>query len=93
MHQTLARLAKNISNRPLNLRDATAALLPPISYAAIPIEAVLVLMFFSLYRGILRAHRYLPVEMRSLGDEYIKAGAPVFPVWCHGLTHLRISST
>ncbi|KAN0138781.1 hypothetical protein V8E53_003169 [Lactarius tabidus] len=57
MLSTLPRLAKNTSNRPLNLREATAALLPPIS----------------LYRGILRAHRYLPVEMRSLGDEYIKA--------------------
>ena len=77
MHSTLARLAKNISNRPLNLREATAALLPPISYAAIPVDAVLVLMFSSLYRRLLRAHRYLPVEMRSLGDEYIKAGAPM----------------
>ncbi|KAF8274671.1 ACN9-domain-containing protein [Lactarius quietus] len=57
MHPSLPRLAKNISKRPLNLREATAALLPPIP----------------LYRGILRAHRYLPVEMRSLGDEYIKA--------------------
>lgn len=57
MHSTLPRLARNISNRPLNLREATAALLPPIS----------------LYRRILRAHRYLPVEMRSLGDEYIRA--------------------
>lgn len=77
MHSTLARLAKNISNRPLNLREATAALLPPISYAAIPVDAVLVLMFSSLYRRLLRAHRYLPVEMRSLGDEYIKAGTPM----------------
>ncbi|KAH8983870.1 hypothetical protein EDB92DRAFT_1803525 [Lactarius akahatsu] len=53
----LSRLAQNISKRPLNLRDATAALLPPVP----------------LYRGILRAHRYLPVEMRSLGDDYVKA--------------------
>ncbi|KAH9170661.1 ACN9-domain-containing protein [Lactarius sanguifluus] len=57
MRTTLSRLAENISKRPLNLRDATAALLPPIP----------------LYRGILRAHRYLPVEMRSLGDDYVKA--------------------
>ena len=28
----------------------------------------------SLYRQILRAHRALPLEMRSLGDEYVKAG-------------------
>lgn len=27
-----------------------------------------------LYRGILRAHRRLPLEMRSLGDDYVKAG-------------------
>lgn len=57
MHTTLTRLAASISKRPLNLREATAALLPPIP----------------LYRSILRAHRYLPVEMRSLGDDYIKA--------------------
>lgn len=76
MLSTPPRLAKNISKRPLNLRDATAALLPPIPYAAIPVIASLILMLFSLYRGILRAHRYLPLEMRSLGDEYIKAGAP-----------------
>ena len=77
MLSTPPRLAKNISKRPLNLRDATAALLPPIPYAAILVVALLILMLSSLYRGILRAHRYLPVEMRSLGDEYIKAGAPV----------------
>ena len=27
-----------------------------------------------LYRRLLRAHRALPPEMRSLGDDYIKAG-------------------
>jgi hypothetical protein len=31
--------------------------------------------FLSLYRRILRAHRHLPVEMRSLGDDYVKAGS------------------
>jgi len=41
----------------LNLREVGAALLPPIP----------------LYRRILRVHRYLPVEMRSLGDDYVKA--------------------
>ncbi|TWU75476.1 acetate non-utilizing protein 9 [Metarhizium rileyi] len=41
-----------------SLRQTTAALLPPIP----------------LYRRLLRAHRkYLPGEMRVLGDEYIKA--------------------
>ena len=43
MHTTLPRLAKNISKRPLNLRDATAALLPPIPYAAISLDVFLVL--------------------------------------------------
>jgi len=50
---TISRLAQSIS---LNLREAGAALLPPIP----------------LYRRILRVHRYLPVEMRSLGDDYVK---------------------
>ncbi|SRR6266852_4672870 len=31
--------------------------------------------FLRLYRRILRAHRHLPVEMRSLGDDYVKAGS------------------
>lgn len=35
---------------------AAASLLPPLP----------------LYRRILRAHRYLPIEMRSLGDIYVK---------------------
>ncbi len=34
MHTTLTRLAENISKRPLNLREASAALFPPIPYAA-----------------------------------------------------------
>ncbi|KAG5979262.1 hypothetical protein E4U55_005373 [Claviceps digitariae] len=40
------------------LRHSNMALLPPMS----------------LYRRLLRAHRkYLPAEMRLLGDEYVKA--------------------
>jgi Complex1_LYR-like len=31
--------------------------------------------FFRLYRRILRVHRHLPLEMRSLGDDYVKAGS------------------
>ena len=27
-----------------------------------------------LYRRLLRAHKFLPHEMRSLGDDYLKAG-------------------
>ncbi|TEB14857.1 ACN9-domain-containing protein [Coprinellus micaceus] len=39
------------------LSDASASLLPPTP----------------LYRRILRSHRHLPREMRSLGDDYVKA--------------------
>ncbi|KAF6759792.1 ACN9-domain-containing protein [Ephemerocybe angulata] len=39
------------------LADTSSSLLPPIP----------------LYRRILRSHRFLPAEMRSLGDDYIKA--------------------
>ena len=38
MHTTLTRLAQNVSKRPLNLRDATAALLPPIPYIPISLN-------------------------------------------------------
>ncbi|KAM5544539.1 hypothetical protein V8D89_001437 [Ganoderma adspersum] len=53
---TIVRLAESVSTQPLNLREASAALLPPLP----------------LYRRILRAHRNLPREMRSLGDVYVK---------------------
>lgn len=33
-----------------------------------------------LFRRILRAHRCLPYDMRSLGDVYVKSG-----LWCHSL--------
>ncbi|KAH9985126.1 hypothetical protein BJV77DRAFT_1062060 [Russula vinacea] len=59
MRTTMARLAESISKRPFNSREAAAALLPPIP----------------LYRRILRVHRHLPLEMRSLGDDYVKAGS------------------
>lgn len=32
-----------------------------------------------LFRRVLRAHRQLPVEMRSLGDDYVKAGVFLVP--------------
>ncbi|KAH9902603.1 hypothetical protein C8Q73DRAFT_634545 [Cubamyces lactineus] len=54
---TTVRLAESVTKHPLNLREASAALLPPLP----------------LYRRILRAHRHLPYEMRSLGDTYVKA--------------------
>ncbi|KAI0316737.1 hypothetical protein OF83DRAFT_1164226 [Amylostereum chailletii] len=57
MHPSLIRLARSVTTKPLNLREASATLLPPIP----------------LYRRLLRAHRHLPVEMRSLGDDYVKA--------------------
>ncbi|EIM90938.1 ACN9-domain-containing protein [Stereum hirsutum FP-91666 SS1] len=57
LRPTLVRLAQSITTRPLNLQETSATLLPPLP----------------LYRRLLRAHRFLPVEMRSLGDDYIKA--------------------
>ncbi|EKM57792.1 uncharacterized protein PHACADRAFT_90940 [Phanerochaete carnosa HHB-10118-sp] len=57
MQRTLRRLAESIGRTPLTLQQAQAALLPPIP----------------LYRALLRAHRRLPYEMRSLGDAYIKS--------------------
>jgi hypothetical protein len=57
MRQTIARLA-SASAVQNGLRPKPMALLPPIP----------------LYRRLLRAHRkYLPAEMRLLGDQYIKA--------------------
>ncbi|KAI0366272.1 ACN9-domain-containing protein [Pilatotrama ljubarskyi] len=57
LRMTGVRLAESVSKHPLNLREASATLLPPLP----------------LYRRILRAHRNLPCEMRSLGDDYVKA--------------------
>lgn len=57
MRSTLRRLAASVSQMPLDNTTAVAAqLLPPLQ----------------LYRRLLRAHRTLPVEMRSLGDDYVK---------------------
>ncbi|KAL6858637.1 ACN9 domain-containing protein [Trichoderma novae-zelandiae] len=57
MRQSLARLA-SASAMQTGLRPKPMALLPPIP----------------LYRRLLRAHRkYLPPDMRILGDEYVKA--------------------
>ncbi|KAK7037745.1 hypothetical protein VNI00_010706 [Paramarasmius palmivorus] len=57
MRHTLLRLAESVTTKPLNLQEANATLLPPIP----------------LYRRLLRAHRFLPREMRSLGDDYVKS--------------------
>ena len=76
MRTTVCRLAESISKRPLNLRDACAALLPPIPCVIQRAAHILPdLDFLRLYRRILRTHRHLPVEMRSLGDDYVKAGS------------------
>ena len=76
MRTTISRLAESISKRPLNLKEAGAALLPPIPYVMQRAARILLdLDFLRLYRRILRAHRHLPVEMRSLGDDYVKAGS------------------
>ncbi|QRV79724.1 Complex 1 protein (LYR family) [Ceratobasidium sp. AG-Ba] len=57
MHSSLRLLAQSVSTKPLNLREASATLLPPKP----------------LMRRLLRAHRRLPIEMRSLGDDYVKS--------------------
>ncbi|KAF8344744.1 hypothetical protein F5887DRAFT_1272320 [Amanita rubescens] len=57
MHTTFRRLAESVRSGGLNLREVSEALYPPIP----------------LYRRLHRAHRFLPYEMRSLGDNYIKA--------------------
>ena len=76
MRTTISRFAESISKRPLNLKEAGAALLPPIPCVMQRAACILLdLDFLRLYRRILRAHRHLPVEMRSLGDDYVKAGS------------------
>ncbi|KAG1736523.1 ACN9-domain-containing protein [Suillus lakei] len=57
MYPTFVRLAESATTKHLDLCQASVTLYPPIP----------------LYRRLLRAHRRLPVEMRSLGDDYIKA--------------------
>ncbi|CAE6451844.1 unnamed protein product [Rhizoctonia solani] len=57
MQTSLRRLAQSVGTKPLNLREASATLLPPVP----------------LFRRLLRVHRYLPTEMRVLGDDYVKA--------------------
>lgn len=58
MRVSLVRLANTSSKAPLNLNAGSAMLFPPIP----------------LYRRLLRAHRHLPSDMRSLGDDYVKSG-------------------
>ncbi|KAF4613845.1 hypothetical protein D9613_008098 [Agrocybe pediades] len=57
MRSTILRMAESISKPPLNLTEASSMLYPPLP----------------LYRRLLRSHRYLPADMRSLGDDYVKA--------------------
>lgn len=59
MQRTLVRfLAQSASQQPTaEVQAASRMILPPIQ----------------LYRCLLRAHRSLPPEMRSLGDDYVKA--------------------
>ncbi|KIK52680.1 hypothetical protein GYMLUDRAFT_179948 [Collybiopsis luxurians FD-317 M1] len=57
MQRTFIRRAASVTNKPLTLQEANAALLPPKP----------------LFRQILRIHRNLPPEMRFLGDDYVKA--------------------
>ncbi|KAF8189523.1 hypothetical protein K438DRAFT_1593277 [Mycena galopus ATCC 62051] len=57
MRASLIRLAESFPNRPLNLAEHSAALLPPKP----------------LYRRILRAHRGLAPDLRFMGDGYVKS--------------------
>ncbi|PLW17819.1 hypothetical protein PCASD_05180 [Puccinia coronata f. sp. avenae] len=56
---------KSLSNRPS--RHASSIALSPSSDSSISLLPPLV-----LYRRLLRIHRDLPIEMRSLGDVYVK---------------------
>jgi hypothetical protein len=56
---------KSLSNRPS--RHASSIALSPSSNSSISLLPPLV-----LYRRLLRIHRDLPIEMRSLGDVYVK---------------------
>jgi len=59
MRSSLVRLANAASSKvTLSLIEASAMLHPPIP----------------LYRRLIRAHRNLPSDMRSLGDDYVKSG-------------------
>ncbi|KAF8707326.1 hypothetical protein AX14_013612 [Amanita brunnescens Koide BX004] len=57
MQATCRRLAESVRSGGLNLRKVSETLYLPIP----------------LYRRLLRAHKFLPHEMRSLGNDYVKA--------------------
>ncbi|WVR05310.1 acetate non-utilizing protein 9, mitochondrial [Kwoniella sp. DSM 27419] len=57
MRASLIRMASASAPLPLSVQQASIQLIPPIP----------------LYRRLLRAHRHLPVEMRFMGDSYIKS--------------------
>ncbi|KAG8930758.1 acetate non-utilizing protein 9 [Tulasnella sp. 418] len=59
MHTSLRRCAQMLNSGAVSsqVKEAGATLLPPIP----------------LYRQLLRTHRTLPPEMRSLGDDYVKS--------------------
>jgi len=73
MFSTLVRLAESATKHPLNLNHASAALLPPIPCVLLATCGKFAHLC-RLYRRLLRAHRNLPSDMRSLGDDYIKSG-------------------
>ncbi|CAD6576449.1 MAG: acetate non-utilizing protein 9 [Cyphobasidiales sp. Tagirdzhanova-0007] len=58
MRYTIVRLAESVSTGPISARAVSQALLPPLV----------------LYRRLLRSHgKHLPIEMKLLGDDYVKA--------------------
>ncbi|KAJ7236783.1 hypothetical protein C8J57DRAFT_1088025 [Mycena rebaudengoi] len=75
MRVSAFRLAESISTKPLDLQEASAALLPPSKPYSNPpthLQSLNSALFDSLYRRILRAHRALPNEMRVVGDGHIQ---------------------
>lgn len=78
MYPSCIRAAQSISPNPLSLQKATASIYPPIpsvtSGQRLDVLWVYSRHYFRLYRRLLRAHRKLPIEMRSLGDAYVKDG-------------------
>ena len=76
MHLTSLRLAQSISTKPLNLREASAQIYPPIPFVVFHFPPYKRSTEYKsrLFRRLLRAHRNLPLDMRTLGDDYVKSG-------------------
>ncbi|KAL8290236.1 hypothetical protein RQP46_003175 [Phenoliferia psychrophenolica] len=66
MNRTLSRLAASVSKKPLTSPGAPPTKVVKLSDQLLPAT--------QLYRRLLRVHRkVLPIEMRLMGDDYVKA--------------------